>query len=185
LDADPPAQGVNIAGRMTIVTEWITYLETECLWGPDDPVFPATQVTLGASGHFENAGLARKHWKNAAAIRSIFKHAFHNAGLPYFNPHSFRNTLVTLGQKICPNAEAIKAWSQNLGHAHVLTTFTSYGTVAASRQTEILTELASSPRMSPLPIPSTVVTLDPNQMNQIIRHFETAASRKPANEGTL
>jgi hypothetical protein len=49
--------------------------------------------------------------------------------------------LVALGQKICPNPEAFKAWSQNLGHAHVLTTFTSYGAVASSRQDEILKEL--------------------------------------------
>jgi hypothetical protein len=65
------------------------------------------------------------------------------AGLPYFNPHSFRNTLVALGEKICPNPEAFKAWSQNLGHAHVLTTFTSYGAVASSRQAEILEGLRS------------------------------------------
>jgi hypothetical protein len=98
-------------------------------------------VTVGESGHFENGGLDRKHWKDAAAIRRIFKESFEAAGLPYFNPHSFRNTLVRLGQKICSNPEAFKAWSQNLGHAHVLTTFTSYGTVASSRQDEILKEL--------------------------------------------
>jgi hypothetical protein len=33
-----------------------------------------------------------------------------------------------------------------------------------------------------VPSLSTVVTLDPNQMNQIIRHFEAVAGRKPANE---
>ena len=45
------------------------------------------------------------------------------AGLPYFNPHSFRNTLVRLGQEICKTPEEFKAWSQNLGHEKVLTTF--------------------------------------------------------------
>jgi integrase len=80
----------------------------------------------------------RKHWKDAAAIRKMFKATFERADLPYFNPHSFRNTLAALGERICPNAEALKAWSQNLGHSHVLTTLTSYGTVAQSRQAEIL-----------------------------------------------
>ena len=123
-----------------IVENWVQLLN-ERIWGPDDPLFPATKVVVGESGHFENCGLDRKHWKDAAAIRRIFKEAFETAGLPYFNPHSFRNTLVGLGQKICANPEAFKAWSQNLGHAHVLTTFTSYGAVASSRQDEILKEL--------------------------------------------
>jgi hypothetical protein len=29
-----------------------------------------------------------------------------------------------------PDSRSVKAWSQNLGHKHVLTTFTSYGNVA-------------------------------------------------------
>jgi hypothetical protein len=62
--------------------------------------------------------------------------AFFNAGLPYFNPHSFRATLVQLGEEVCKSPEEFKAWSQNLGHEKVLTTFTSYGTVACQRQGE-------------------------------------------------
>lgn len=31
-------------------------------------------------------------------------------------------------------AEELKAWSQNLGHENMLTTFTSYGTVPEYRQ---------------------------------------------------
>ena len=84
-----------------IVADWISWLENEKQWGPDDPLFPATKVTLGLSGGFENGGLDRKHWKSAAAIRKIFKAAFERAGLPYFNPHSFRNTLAMLGEQIC------------------------------------------------------------------------------------
>jgi integrase/recombinase XerC len=123
-----------------IVENWVRLLG-ERLWGPDDPLFPATKVALGDSGHFETAGLDRNHWKDAAAIRRIFKESFEAAGLPYFNPHSFRNTLASLGEKICESPEAFKAWSQNLGHTHVLTTFTSYGAVAFSRQAEILSNL--------------------------------------------
>jgi hypothetical protein len=32
----------------------------------------------------------------------------------------------------------MKAWSQNLGHADVLTTFTSYGEVPTHRQCELI-----------------------------------------------
>jgi hypothetical protein len=67
------------------------------------------------------------------------------AGLPYFNPHSFRNTLVQLGQEVCKTPEQFKAWSQNLGHEKVLTTFLSYGEVARQRQGEIIRDLATPP----------------------------------------
>jgi integrase len=159
-----------------VVTGWIRYLQIERLWGPDDPLFPATKVALGETGLFENGGLVRKHWRDAAAIRKIFKGAFQDAGLPYFNPHSFRNTLATLGERICPTPEAFKAWSQNLGHAHVLTTFTSYGSVAQSRQMEILNGLSGDSLMTPTIARSPVVTLDPNQMDQLFQRFEAAAA---------
>lgn len=60
------------------------------------------------------------------------------AGLFYFNPHSFRDTLVQLGERICCSPEDFKAWSQNLGHEKVLTTFYSYGEVAPRRQGRII-----------------------------------------------
>ena len=78
----------------------------------------------------------------ANRIRLIFKEAFKAAGLPYFNPHSFRNTLASLGEKICKTPEDFKAWSQNLGHEKVLTTFYSYGEVPEQRQSEIIQHLS-------------------------------------------
>ena len=36
----------------------------------------------------------------------------------------------------------MKAWSQNFGHDHVLTTFTSYGHVASDRQSDIIRSLS-------------------------------------------
>ena len=40
--------------------------------GPDDPLFPATKTEVRDSGHYENRGLDRKHWKSASATRQIF-----------------------------------------------------------------------------------------------------------------
>ncbi len=125
-----------------IVTKWVSYLRDKKLWGNDDPLFPATRVALGPPCQFEVAGLARKHWSTANPIRKIFRESFSGAGLPYFNPHSFRNTLVQLGQEVCKTPEEFKAWSQNLGHEKVLTTFLSYGEVACQRQREIIHDLA-------------------------------------------
>jgi len=124
-----------------IVADWVRFLEADMLFGPDDPVFPATDVALGESGHFEAIGLSRNHWRNAGAIRRIFRDAFEAASLSYFNPHSFRKTLTELGERLCRTPEAFKAWSQNLGHDHVLTTFASYGTVSAYNQARILDDL--------------------------------------------
>lgn len=121
-----------------VVADWVDYLRTEKLWGLDDPLFPATKVTFGDDFKFGAAGLDRKHWSSAGPIRVIFKEAFAAAGLPYFNPHSFRKTLALLGGKLCVTPEQYKAWSQNLGHEHVLTTFTSYGNVSLHRQTEVI-----------------------------------------------
>ena len=66
-------------------------------------------------------------------------------GLEYFNPHSFRKTLAVLGEQRCKTPEELKAWSQNLGHEDVLTTFRSYGEVSSYRQAEIMPALTNSP----------------------------------------
>lgn len=121
-----------------IAEGWVEELRSELLWGPDDPLFPSTRVVVGDRKQFEASGLKREHWGSAAPIRRIFRESFEAAGLPYFNPHSFRKTLVQLGERLCRTPEEFKAWSQNLGHEKVLTTFQSYGNVPADRQAEIL-----------------------------------------------
>jgi integrase len=127
-----------------IVADWVNYLHKEKLWGLDDPLFPTTKIVVGDSRHFEASGLDRKHWSSAGPIRRIFKDAFAAAGLPYFNPHSFRNTLALLGGQICKSPEEYKAWSQNLGHENVLTTFSSYGDIGRHRQAEIIRGLGDN-----------------------------------------
>jgi integrase len=125
-----------------IVADWVTYLRGAKQWGNDAPLFPATQVAASVARRFEPVGLQREHWSSAAPIRAIFREAFQAAGLPYFNPHSFRKTLVRLGEALCRTPEEFKAWSQNLGHEEVLTTFYSYGAVAPHRQGEIIQGLS-------------------------------------------
>ena len=126
-----------------IVAEWVTYLREEKLWSHDDPLFPSTSVVLGTTQHYEVEGLKREHWRTTKSIRTIFREAFTKAGLPYYNPHSFRHTLALLGETVCHKTEEFKAWSQNLGHDGVLTTFLSYGEVSKRRQGEIIEHLRS------------------------------------------
>ncbi len=121
-----------------IVVEWVRFLRDEKLWGNDDPLFPVTQIVVGLTHQFETSGLERAHWSNAEPIRKVFRESFARAGLPYFNPHSIRKTLARLGEEVCNSPEEFKAWSQNLGHEQVLTTFMSYGKVADDRQGQII-----------------------------------------------
>lgn len=121
-----------------ILAAWVDHLRRVKLWGNDDPLFPKTLCTVGKTQQFEHGELAREHWATATPIRQIFQRGCMAAGLPYFNPHSIRNTLVMIGQRRCKTAEEFKAWSQNLGHEGVLTTLVSYGTVSDFRQAEIL-----------------------------------------------
>lgn len=88
-----------------ILADWIAYLKTEKLYGNEDPLFPTTNNILNANHQFKANGLKREHWRTASPIRSIFKEAFGNAGLPYFHPHSFRHTLVQIGQTRCKTPE--------------------------------------------------------------------------------
>lgn len=133
-----------------IVENWLNYLRESKQWGFDDPLFPATKVAVSEEYRFRVVGLDRKHWSNATAIRKIFREAFQSAGLSYFNPHSLRNTLVQLGETVCNTPEEFKAWSQNLGHEQVLTTFCSYGQVAGARQAEIMRDVAKPKRADSL-----------------------------------
>jgi len=135
--------GANV---LDIVTAWVGDLRGQ-LWGDDDPLFPATRIAVGEDGGFVAAGLDRRHWSTTEPVRRIFREAFTSAGLPYFLPHSLRDTLAQLGERVCKTPEEFKAWSQNLGHEHVLTTFTSYGVVAPHRQASLIRGLnAEGPR---------------------------------------
>ena len=123
---------------LQIVREWVSFLVSELGFGPGDPLFPSTDVKLQGMGIAPALSLSRQHWSTTSPIRDIFKRAFANAGLPAYNPHSFRSTLARLGERVCKTQEAFKAWSQNLGHTGMLVTFSSYGHVPEHRQCEII-----------------------------------------------
>lgn len=151
---------------LAIVEHWCGYLRAELLWGDDDPLFPATKVGLGETGGFRPVGLRRDGWTSAGPIRDIFRNAFEAAELPYFNPHSFRDTLVQLGEQRCATPEQFKAWSQNLGHERVMTTLTSYGNVAAHRQAALIRGMDAA---------TAVPNIDPATMAQAIAVLQKLA----------
>ena len=133
-------------GELPIQTEWVGHLKTELLFSHDDPLFPKTKVANTKDKKFSACGVLKEHWSTANPIREVFKRAFEKAGVQYFNPHSFRDTLVRIGEQLCQSPEEFKAWSQNLGHQGVLTTLYSYGDVPDYRQAELIKKL-NQPRV--------------------------------------
>lgn len=127
-----------------IVRDWVVLLRDQLAFGDNDPVFPSTLVIQDEHHQFHAAGLSRIHWKSGAQVRTIFAEAFRLAGLPYFNPHSFRTTLGVLGQELCRTEEEYKAFSLNLGHESVQTTRLSYSPIDTTRQGQIILGLKNS-----------------------------------------
>jgi integrase len=161
-----------------IVAEWIGELAAQG-FEPDDPLFPATRMAQSANRRFAAVGLERQHWRDAGAIRRIFKQAFERVGLPNYNPHSVRHTLAVLGEKICRTPEEWKAYSQNFGHSSPMTTFNSYGQVAPHRQAEILNALVDVKPTDPN-APAQIVKLDDDQVRLILNHLAKAKEEEDA-----
>jgi integrase/recombinase XerD len=132
-----------------IINGWVQHLTSEKLFGPTDPLFPKTLVRPDERGSFVVQGLSREHWADAAPVRAIFKDAFTRVALPYFRPHTVRDTLTQLAYRLQLSPEQLKAWSQNMGHSNVLTTLSSYGHISTERQGEILAQL---PRFGEAPV---------------------------------
>lgn len=124
-------------------------------------MFPSTRIEVGPTGLFEAAGLDRRCWSSSAPVRRIFRSAFERASLPYFHPHSFRDTLAQLGERIC-TPEQYKAWSLNMGHEKPLTTMLSYGKMSASRQAEIMRAFSqpAAPAPTPAELAARLATLE-------------------------
>ena len=142
------------------VQAWLRELKEDHLWGPTDPLFPAPMMGLDESGLFRPVGIIRQGWATTAPIRDAFKRAFAAADLPYFNPHSFRDMLVLHAMRQNFGPEQMKAWSQNLGHDEVLTTFTSYGRVPTHRQAELIKAAGLNKRADLLDDPDVLELLE-------------------------
>ncbi len=123
---------------LAIVAGWVRELREDHLRADGDALFPGTAMGIGEAGGFQPQGLAHTGWDSTGPIRDVFRRAFASADLDYFNPHSFRAMLVHHAMRLGLGPEEFKAWSQNLGHVDVMTTFVSYGRVPVQRQGELI-----------------------------------------------
>jgi integrase len=136
-----------IDSRLTnIVLDWFTYLNTDLLFGNDDPMFAKTAIGHDEDNCFTPLGLSKEFWSDSAPVRDIFRQSFTRANLPSFTPHSFRHMLVQIAfqRKLSPGQ--LRAWSLNLGHESLLTTLISYGTLSLEMQGQLI---AQSTAMTP------------------------------------
>ena len=145
---------------MAIAGAWVTELGRDHLFGPGDPLFPATAMGLDANGAFVPTGLLRRGWGSTGPVRDVFRNAFAAAGLPYYNPHSFRSMIMRHAMTLNLSPEEMKALSQNLGHSDVLTTFTSYGAVPDHRQGELIRSLTKRPVGTTISTPDDIAVLE-------------------------
>jgi integrase len=127
----------------TIFKDWVRLLKEEKMYDGNMPLFPNTKLSFTENDQFNRAELDNAPWKSTTCIRSIVKEAFNAAGLEYYNPHSFRNSIVDWGYPLCKSAQDFKALSQNLGHNNIMTTFTSYGTIDERDQGRIIKRLGA------------------------------------------
>lgn len=123
-----------------VLRDWIKELRQDHFFSDADPLFPKSRVGVGSSRRFEVQGIARAPWASASGAAKIFKRAFERAGFPPYSPHRVRDTITELAKDHCRTPEDFKAWSQNLGHDDVLTTFRSYGTVSPGRQMDLMAQ---------------------------------------------
>ena len=151
-----------------VVRAWVDELTAEHRFGPDDPLFPATRIGVDTTGLFCAQGLERHPWTTAGPIRDIFRDACGKAGLPYYNPHSLRQTLMRLAYDLNLGPRELKAWSQNLGHESVLTSLGSYGALSAHEQADVMARIAPDDRP------------DGDELQAIANQLEQIARRRKA-----
>ncbi len=122
--------------------EWFDYLEKEKGFKLSDPIFPATKIDNGNDnlGYYNTEKVEPIFWKNTGSPRKIFEKRSRQAEIKYYKPHSFRDLLVKEISKLPLTEEQKKAFSQNLGHEDVGTTFGNYGygKISEDRQIEII-----------------------------------------------
>jgi integrase len=125
----------------TALADWMTYLDAVALYGPDDPLFPATAITAQADRGFAATGIQRKHWKTTEPVRKIVRLAFAALDLPNYGPHAFRHMLARHAAKTCESVAELVATAQNLGHTDILTTLRSYGQNSREDHRRLITGL--------------------------------------------
>jgi integrase/recombinase XerD len=138
-----------------IVKEWVLFLREDKLFVDVDPLFPATKIEQASADNFAFTAnsLDRRFWKSTSAARSILKKRFGNAGIEYFNPHSFRHAAINIALARCKTPADFKAVSQNIGHENLATTMFDYAELPPEEVARRIKRLMKKPTQKDSDIP--------------------------------
>lgn len=95
----------------TVLADWMTYCDEVALYGPDDPLFPATAIAAKSNSGFATNGFTRQHWKTTEPVCKIVRTAYEAAGVPNYGSTPF----ATCWRVMPPN---IARRLQNLWQRH-------------------------------------------------------------------
>lgn len=114
--------------------------------GFDDqaPLFPKTEITQGRGVEFAKRTLSKEPFVDRQVFDRCVIQACLTAGLPPFTIHSIRRTHVRLSCSAGIDVGLAIAISQNLGHSHPRTTFSSYGTLTLDDRKQIICQKMSN-----------------------------------------
>lgn len=124
----------------SVFAEWVNELRGFGL-SAQDALFPRdTELARLEGGQILPHG-SFPSWSGSSQIRTIVRDAFKAAGLAPRGVHVLRHMLTQHVFSLRPSAEEILAWSLNLGHERVETTFESYARPDEDRRAELIARL--------------------------------------------
>ncbi len=108
-----------------VVGKWYDEL-MELGFGYNDPLFPKAKMEVDGISFISSGELSRG-FISASQMRKLIAEHCQRAGLPRFNPHSFRHACVKLAMDLAKDGKTIKAISTNLGHNSAVHVIDTYG----------------------------------------------------------
>lgn len=119
-----------------ILIAWIE--EMKALGGmPENALFPPDAALQMSTRLVRIAGKPIVAWETDAGVRRAFHRGCAAAGLPYFNPHSFKHHLKSVRDAFCRTPVQRAAWSYNLGHENEQITETHYAKMTSEQRDSI------------------------------------------------
>lgn len=119
-----------------MLIDWVKKLQS-CGAGDDDPLFP----TAPFRPWFGFNKVEFNFLKTAALVRKVIKTATAVAGVPYFKPHAIRSVVARLFDDWACSLKEWRAFSQNLSHEHVGTTFKFYANLEDDAKRKIFAQI--------------------------------------------
>lgn len=103
-----------------IVMDWYSFLKNEKGFTPQKPLFPS------GSG-FSLKKVSDNFWQTSSPAREMVRERCADAGISYYNPHSFRHSAVAFMSERGLTEADKRSISLVLGHENIGTTFGVYG----------------------------------------------------------